>query len=186
MPQLDSCARCPSPDGGPGHLLRNLLAACGFAALISCAPPAGRSAFRAPQDPIYSNASFDLARLEGSWQQVAGFSGSGPGCEAGAATFTGDPTGGITGHARLCVAGREHSWSGAVTAAGPGRFTLGKGDAWWVLWDDADNRTLVIGTPSGAFGFILDRKAPIPPDRLVAARDILDFNGYDLARLVRY
>jgi apolipoprotein D and lipocalin family protein len=72
-----------------------------------------------------------------------------------------------------------------VTPVGPGRFTLGAGAPWWVLWDDADNRTLAIGTPSGAFGFVLNRGADIPSDRIVAAREILDFNSYDLSRLRR-
>lgn len=78
------------------------------------------------------------------------------------------------------------AWSGPVMAAGPGRFTVGGGEAWWVLWDEADNRTLVIGTPSGAFGFVLNRDDTISGDRMVAAREILDFNGYDPARLTQY
>ncbi len=153
-----------------------------FAGLAACAPTQDGSALRVPSDPIYSNASFDQMRLAGSWKQVATFAAK-PGCSAGRATFAKGPAGTLTGQAQLCVAGRDQIWSGAVTPAGPGRFTIGDGEAWWVLWDDADNRTLVIGTPSGAFGFILDRNAPIPGDRLMAAREILDFNGYDLATL---
>ncbi|MEZ5912411.1 MAG: hypothetical protein R3D84_09475 [Paracoccaceae bacterium] len=70
----------------------------------------------------------------------------------------------------------------------PGRFrpALGgvAGQSWWVLWLDSGARTLVVGTPSGDFGAILDREgAAIPPDRMQAAREVLAFNGYDLTRL---
>ena len=53
---------------------------------------------------------------------------------------------------------------------------------WWVIWADYDYRTLAIATPDGRFGFVLDRGA-IPSDRLTAAAEIFDFNGYDKARL---
>ena len=77
------------------------------------------------------------------------------------------------------------------TATGPGRLTPAKAASplnreWWVLWADVDLRTLVIGTPDGSFGFILNRGGPLPPDRLTAARDILDWNGYDVARLTTF
>ncbi len=52
---------------------------------------------------------------------------------------------------------------------------------WWVLWVDSGYRTLAIGTPDGRFGFVLDR-GRIGPDRLVAAAEIFDFNGYSKAR----
>jgi len=38
--------------------------------------------------------------------------------------------------------------------------------------------------PSGRAGWILNRDPQIPSDRLAAAREILDFNGYDLSRLL--
>ena len=54
---------------------------------------------------------------------------------------------------------------------------------WWVLWADTDYRTLVIGTPSGAFGFVLNRGGLLPEDRLRSAREVLAWNRYDLALL---
>jgi apolipoprotein D and lipocalin family protein len=57
------------------------------------------------------------------------------------------------------------------------------GAEWWLLWVDADLRTLVIGTPAGQFGMILNRDPVLPPDRAAAARDILAWAGYDLRRL---
>ena len=46
-----------------------------------------------------------------------------------------------------------------------------------MIWVDVGYRTLAIATPSGRFGIILDRGA-LPADRLAAAREIFDFNGY--------
>ncbi|MBD3788696.1 MAG: lipocalin family protein [Sphingomonadales bacterium] len=53
----------------------------------------------------------------------------------------------------------------------------------WLIWVDTAYRSLAVGTPSGQFGFVLDRGAQIPADRLAAAREVFDFNGYDTARL---
>lgn len=152
--------------------------------LAGCASAPQTAAIRTAGAPIYSNASFDLARLRGDWRQVATVAASNEGCEAGRASFV-DGAQGLTGQAHICVGGRMRDWSGPVRGVGPGRFTLGGEEPWWVLWDDVDNRTLVIGTPSGAFGFVLDRKGDIPPDRVAAAREIFDFNGYDLAQFRR-
>lgn len=42
----------------------------------------------------------------------------------------------------------------------------------------------MIGTPDGSFAAVLNRDPVIPEDRLVAARRVLEFNGYDTSRLV--
>ena len=164
--------------------MRRLTLVAGLA-LSACAAPTDTGAFRTAKAPIYSNASLDLGRLAGAWQQVATYGATGPDCPAGGAEFTATASG-LTGQARLCIAGQVRDWSGPVTPAGPGRFAIGGAEPWWVLWIDADTRTLVIGTPTGAFGFVLDRDGQIPADRLVAAREILAFNGYDPDRLSRY
>ncbi|WP_371225471.1 lipocalin family protein [Roseovarius sp. 2305UL8-3] len=54
----------------------------------------------------------------------------------------------------------------------------------WVIWMDEGVRTAVVGTPDGGAAFILDRKATGGDDRIKAAREILDFNGYDVTQLV--
>lgn len=64
----------------------------------------------------------------------------------------------------------------------PNRWQVG-GVAYWVLWVDDDFRTAVIGTPTGAFGWIMDRPGAVSGDRTRAAREILEFSGYDLGRL---
>lgn len=53
----------------------------------------------------------------------------------------------------------------------------------WVHWMDFDSRTAAIGTPTGEFGWIMDKNATGGADRITAARDILDWFGYDIARL---
>jgi apolipoprotein D and lipocalin family protein len=73
--------------------------------------------------------------------------------------------------------------AGPLAAAGPGRFAAAGQQEWWVIWVDTDYRTLAIGTPNGTFGFVLNRGGAVPPDRLRAAREIFDFNGYDVTRL---
>ena len=167
-----------------GLLAALLLAACSVG-------PSKVQGFRA-KGPIYSNAVMDMASITGRWTQVATFaSGGRPGCPAGGADIGSNPAG-LTIATRLCLNGAEVSYAGPLAVTGPGRATpTGAARApldreWWVLWADVDLRTLVIGTPDGSFGFILNRGGPLPPDRLTAARDILDWNGYDVARLTTF
>lgn len=157
--------------------------------LAACAPQATRiDGFRS-QGPIYSNAVLDLTTLAGRWTQVAAFSATGAaGCAPGVAEFTAAP-GGLILSGRLCLNGTNLSYRGPMAFTGPGRLTPAAraprplDREWWVLWADTDLRTLVIGTPDGSFGFILNRGGALPADRLVAAREILDWNGYDIGRL---
>ena len=53
----------------------------------------------------------------------------------------------------------------------------------WVLWVDEGFRTAVIGNPEGTFAWIIDRSQKGGADRITAAREILDFNGYDVSQL---
>ncbi len=147
-----------------------------------------RSGFRSDR-PIYSNAVLNLTQTTGRWTQVAAFARDPDAdCRAGGASILDTKTG-LAVIARLCLDGRPVDINAPLAITGPGRLTpSGKVAApldrpWWVLWADTDLRTLVIGTPDGSFGFILDRAGPLPPDRLTAARQVLRFNGYDLARL---
>jgi apolipoprotein D and lipocalin family protein len=146
--------------------------------LAACAPkPEPAVLYRDTTRQVYSLAAFAPARISGHWVQVAGF---GNACHGGSIEI-----GKVTQYA-LCLPDGRKSGAGVMTATLPGRFDLPGVGPFWVLWADADNRTLVIGTPSGRYGMILNRDANLPPDRLKAARDILKFNGYDTARLVVY
>ncbi|WP_050528137.1 lipocalin/fatty acid-binding family protein [Pseudorhodobacter aquimaris] len=138
--------------------------------------------FRDPGKQIYSNAVLDDARLIGDWAQVAEFAtpGAAP-CQLGHASIE-QTAQGVSVKARLCLNGVQAVFSGPMGATGPGRFTPPQGEPWWVLWADVGYRTLAIGTPSGQFGFILNR-GPLAPDRMRAATEVLAWNGYDIARL---
>lgn len=156
-------------------LIRLVLAA---ALLAGCShKPAPQVSFRDPTRPIYSLAGFDAARLSGAWHQVAGF---GAKCSGGVIEVA------ALAHFDLCLPEGQRQGTGAMVATKPGRFDLQGIGPLWVLWADADNRTVVLGTPSGAYGFILNRDPSLPSDRLNAARDILAFNGYDVGQLDVY
>ena len=70
-----------------------------------------------------------------------------------------------------------------VVRAGRWRVGGARGAELWLIWTDADFRTAVIGAPGGTFGWIMDRPGAASPDRTRAAREILEFSGYDLTRL---
>ena len=157
-----------------------------FGILAGCVTPAPKSppqSYRQSQTPIYSSAVFDQTRLTGRWDQVATFARGKPRCASGGANFV-QKTSGLFVELALCAAQGKRKVSGAVQKSGPGRFRIaGLNEELWVLWADGDYRTLVLGTPSGSLGFILNRGGAISGDRMVAAREILDWNGYDLAAL---
>jgi apolipoprotein D and lipocalin family protein len=138
--------------------------------------------FRAPGAPIYSNAVIAPGDLAGEWTQVASFADA-PRCEAGAVRIV--PQGpGLMVQGQLCLGGDVADVEGTYAVTGPGRIRLADGPEWWVIWADTNLRTLAIGTPDGRFGFILNMGADLPADRLRAAREIFDFNGYAVTRLV--
>ncbi len=138
--------------------------------------------FRAPGAPIYSNAVIAPGDLAGEWTQVASFATT-PGCAAGAVTIVRQGAG-LAVQGPLCLGGAMVDASGLYAVTGPGRIRRDAGAEWWVIWADTNLRTLAIGTPDGRFGFILNKGADLPADRLRAAREIFDFNGYAMGRLV--
>ncbi len=151
-------------------------------ALAACAQAPG-PALRDPAAPIFSAAAFDPTRLVGTWTQAADQSLALGGCAGGAVTFAASPRG-LAAEGRLCLNGQDQAIAGALGLVGPGRLAVPGQADWWVLWVDEGYRTLVIGTPSGAFGFVLDR-GRLPADRLAAAVQVFDLNGYSASTLRR-
>jgi apolipoprotein D and lipocalin family protein len=151
-----------------------ILAAALVLAACSAKPPASPG-FRDADAPIWSAAAFQPDQIAGTWRQVAAFQPGSPGCAAGAVEILPE-AGGLRLKGNLCLAGVTQDVSGLAAPTGPGRLAVA-GEDWWVLWVDSGYRTMAIGTPSGRFGFVLDRGA-IPGDRLEAAREVFDFNGY--------
>lgn len=141
--------------------MRRLILAA-LLALAACTPASGPA-------PMTSMADFAPTRLSGAWHEVAAI---------------GRPPGAIwriaqTDEGALAVS-TSRDGAGEGRMIGPGRFTLTNfATPLWVLWADADNRTLVLGTPDRSLAMVLDRSARISADRLKAARDILAWNGYD-------
>ena len=137
---------------------------------VACTPVTKSSEtaipLRKPTAQIASQADVTLDRLDGAWVIV-----SGAGVPVGARLVVSN------GQARL----------GDVTlplvALGQGRFRLGQDDI-WVHWLDINNRTAALGEPGGKRVWIMDRTGQ-PGERLKAAREILEWYGYDLARLKR-
>lgn len=151
------------------------------------------SVYRDTDAPIASKAVFEPERYLGTWYEVARY----PvpfeaGCVGVTATY-GLREDGLLSVLNICrnADGSERSRiEGTAEIVGPGRLKVRFPSVpfvaadYWVLWTDADYRTAVVGAPNGRSGWILNREPTIPADRLAAARDILQFNGYDLSRLM--
>lgn len=164
----------------PGVLLL-VLAACA----AQMPEPEPRFSYRREGAAIYSNAVLDPARLAGDWRQVAAFAADKSGCTPGKVRFGRISAGQLSLSADLCLSGAREVFQGQAAMPAAGRIIpQGAGGLigvpWWILWADSDMRTLVIGTPKGETGFILERSDTLPADRLKAARDVLDWNGYEL------
>ncbi|MGP6086220.1 lipocalin family protein [Antarctobacter jejuensis] len=119
---------------------------------------------RNPTAPVASQVDATAQRLSGDWVVVQG-AGLRPGAVL---RFEVDQVR-IDGQVVDFNAGKQ------------GRFSLG-GQEYWVYWLDADNRTAAIGDPDGRRVWIMDRTGK-PGERLRAAREILEWYGYDLSRL---
>ena len=53
----------------------------------------------------------------------------------------------------------------------------------WLIWTDDSRRTAALGEPEGRYAWVLDRSTKGGADRIQAAREILEFNGYDAGKI---
>ena len=176
--------------------MRALLA---VVALAGCAALPGEEVgglfevYRDTDVPIASKALFEPERYLGTWYEVARYPVP---FEAGCVGVTAEY--GAIDAATISVKNTCRNPDGSVKSViegtaeivGPGRLAVsfpsvpfGAAD-YWVLWTDESYRTAVVGAPNGRSGWILNRDPVIPEDRLKAAKEVLDFNGYDLERLM--
>lgn len=149
--------------------------------------------YRDTDVPIASKALFEPEKYLGTWYEIARF----PvpfeaGCVGVTAQYGALPDGQISvlNTCRTLDGEVRSTISGTAEVVGPGRLAVsfpsvpfGAAD-YWVLWTDEGYLTAVLGAPDGRSGWILNREPVIPYDRLTAAREVLDFNGYDVSRLL--
>lgn len=150
--------------------------------------PEGRTSYRNQATPIGVTSRFDAARFGGLWQvravlpetetfQELALVESAAGAHLRIAADACDQAG-ICGRVAETLATRRE---------GKGRYIVTMLDGVqrrvWVLWVDEGFRTAVLGNPEGTFAWIIDRKRSGGGDRIAAAREILDFNGYDVTQL---
>ena len=196
LPPASACGRAPrgyfGTDGTRSrgeHWVRAALAGLAFA-LAACVAPI--ESFRDTSVTIASSAAFDPARYAGRWYEIARF----PvpfqqGCTDTVAEYTPQDDGTIGVVNSCLVGGAERRIAGQARVTGPGRLEVSFDTVpfvsapYWVLWVAEDYGSAVVGVPSGRAGWILNRDPVMSPDRFEAARQVLDFNGYDLSRLMR-
>ena len=160
-----------------------------LAACNATAPNTG-DGFRDPGALIGATSRFDEKRFVGEWHVRAAFPGDQDLSKIALVRLsTGNPAFRLV--KRTCKVNDTCKDSGEIWRArmlGQGRYALddpsgGPGRQLWVLWVDEGFRTAVVGTPSGHYGWILDRSTTGGADRIKAARELLDFNGYDVSQL---
>lgn len=164
-------------EGAPMRII-TILGALALTVAACARAPAPAPVYRDTGRLIGAAALFDPARFIGDWQVVAAYPLAG--CDPDRLTYDGARM------ALTCAGGPVLTSAAPVTA--PGRFGVafdGVVDVpeLWVIWADFDYRTVILGAPDGTVGLILDRQPTIPADRMAAAREMLDFNGYDLTAL---
>lgn len=172
-----------------------MIRTCFAVALLLCLTACGAIApsYRDWSVVIASSANFDPSRYLGRWYEVARY----------ANPFQTDCAGAYVDYSAgededILVRNTCLNADGAVIAdiegtarvVGPGRLSVRLDGVpvtapYWVLWVDESYRTAVVGQPDGRAGWVLNREPVIPQDRWIAAREVLDFNGYDLTRLQR-
>lgn len=172
--------------------MKRTLAVLALCAVSACVPPPPKPipaiSYRDAAQPIGVISRFNEERFAGLWYVRAGFdpdlgrmaiklTGTPAGLQMRLGAFVCDPAG-------ICGDFAEDLLTERL---GKGRYRIVMPDGaerqFWVLWVDEGFRTAVVGNPEGTFGWILDRATTGGSDRIRAAREILDFNGYDLRNL---
>ncbi len=144
--------------------------------LVGCAAEktanSGSSAgYRNPSAIIGGTTRFDVSQFAGDWVTILCLGPCVPSERYQEAT---------DGVYLRTVAGKTEDY--VVTAPGVLR-RQGSTDRLVVMWVDTGFRTAVIGDADGRWAAILDRSATPAHDRIAAAIEILDFNGWDTSRL---
>lgn len=123
---------------------------------------------RNPTVPLGGTSRFEAARFAGKWETVA--------CIGSCAAQVIYQSAGADALTRI-TATRQQTYR--VTAPGILRGT----DTLVVMWVDTGFRTAAVGDAAGTWAAILDRRRPGGADRIKAAREVLDFNGWNVSKL---
>lgn len=166
----------------------------------ACAPQPGPpvALLRNPTAPIASQVDVAANELAKVWVVRQAFGGRWPAfqsqisiaAEAGGLRIA--PPRIACASGGLCAAERDSPGPVDFAPGAPGRWIAvdrsaasraGLPQEIWVFWMDFDRRTVALGDPDGRFVAILDQSATGGDDRITAARDILEWYGYDLSRV---
>lgn len=167
------------------NLLRLVAASAIAPALTACLGGGGDGVefHRNTKRPISSITRFDAAQFAGKWVIRGEFVHPGEKPLYGNVVVEAGGSG-VSGIIVSNATGSRERYDASMNTAG--RIIVGTppfGTEYWVLWVDADYRTAAIGTPSGSFGWIIDRNRTGGADRIKAAAEVLAFNGYAKERL---
>lgn len=170
-----------------------LLASCAKAPVAP--PPNAPGLLRNPTAPLASQVDVTAERLKGDW--FIRQRGADPGWLGSKLNISSGPDGGLvitsdtvgcSDEVDLCQAFTQTI---NLTGVGQGRWDVtGASDGFptgplWVLWMEFDDRTAAIGGPDGKYVWIMDRNPSGGGDRITAARDILQWYGYDVSKFNR-
>ncbi len=160
------------------------LAGCGDRTLVD-------DGFRDTSVPLSVTTRGTAADLSGPWHMRAHFPGD---RSLALVTFINDLNGAPAVeflYSDCLLSGdcetRSELWRSDPLGQNRYRLTNGSGKSFdlWVIWVDEGFRTAALGTPDGSFGWIVDRKPTEGEDRIIAAREILSFNGYNTLRMIQ-
>lgn len=165
--------------GGILAVVVGVLTAC------SLAPSTDHGLIRNPKVLMSATSRYDAARFAGHWVTRADFAGD---WRVTAFDFAA-PKAVRAGAWREQGVGGEPGRVAQVSADQPAVFTLTydglprQSRQMVVLWVDEGFRTAVLSTRDGSYAWIADRKATGGADRVIAARQMLDHNGFDTTQL---
>jgi apolipoprotein D and lipocalin family protein len=163
-------------DCTPGVHRRAAAWALGLVALLAaCGAPAPEVAtpFRDPKAAFGGTTRFEVGRFAGDWHTVACLGA----CDIKQSFVV--ATDGV-------FVRRTERGDTPYLVSAPGVLRQMGGDATLVvMWVDDGFRTAAIGDADGRWSAVIDRSAKPGADRLAAAVEILDFNGWDVTRLKR-
>lgn len=142
--------------------------------LAACAAPPATEVeigLRNPTVPLGGTSRFDAARFAGDWQTVRCL-----GACARSEVYT------VATDGVYVRSSGEVDTPFLITAPGILR-EMGGEDTLVVMWVDEGFRTAAIGDADGRWAAVLNRKRKAGADRIAAAVEILDFNGWDVSQM---